>query len=187
MNPRRQNSSTWWAVSLAVLLFGIWSQQRAHSDTLAHSVQRKTVALRPASLPVSTAYLTGRLDGLTVVSRVDTKTGKAEEGPDLRAMLRLRNTTADQAIQLLSGTVEYVNADGAVIPLTKEQGNAGFSFYPDGRDGLLPGQEMSQAIRVPFPVAGVKADTLRDIRLHFTYRAIPYRNETVDGRVRLPE
>jgi hypothetical protein len=186
MNPRRQNSSTWWAVALAVLLFGIWSQQRAHSDTLAHSVQRKTVALSPASLPVSTAFLTGRLDGLTVVSRVDTKTGKSEEGPDLRATLRLRNTTTDQAIQLLSGSVEYVNADGAVIPLAKDQGNAGFSFYPDERDGLLPGHEISQAVRVPFPVAGVKADTLRDIRLHFTYRAIPYRNETVDGRVTLP-
>lgn len=186
MNPRRQNSSTWWAVALAVLLFGIWSQQRAHSDTLAPSAQRKTVALRPASLPVSTAFLTGRLDGLAVISRIDTKTGKSEEGPDLRATLKLRNTTTDQAIQLLSGTVEYVNADGAVIPLAKDQGNAGFSFFPDEWDGLLPGQETSQVIRVPFPVAGVKADTLRDIRLRFTYRAVPYRNETVDGRVTLP-
>ena len=186
MNRRRQNSSMWWAFGLAMLLFGIWSQQRAHSDTLVHSVQLKTVALRPASLPVSTAYLTGRLDGLTVVSRVETKTGKSVEGPDLQATLRLRNTTTDQAIRLLSGTVEYVNADGAVIPLAKDQGNAGFSFLPDERNDLVPGQEMSQAIRVPFPVAGVKADALLDIRLHFTYRAIPYRHETVDGRVTLP-
>lgn len=45
---------------------------------------------------------------------------------------------------------------------------------------------MSQVIRVPFPAAALKANTLRNIRLHLTYRATPYRNETVDSPVTLP-
>jgi hypothetical protein len=123
---------------------------------------------------------------LTVISRVDKKTGKLADSPDLRGTLRLRNATADQALQLLSGTVEYVGADGAQIPLAKDQGNSGFSFFPDQQSDVLPGQAMSQVIRVPFPAAALKANTLHHIRLHLTYRATPYRNETVDSPVTLP-
>jgi hypothetical protein len=182
----RRPSGMWWVAALALLVVGVWSQHYAHSAALAHPVQRKVVALRPTSLPVSTTGLTGRLDGLTVVTRVDTKTGKSVESPDLRATLTLRNTTADEAIRLLSGNVEYVDADGAVMPLAKDQGSSGFSFYPDQPDGLVPGQETSQVIRVPFPVAAIKTNRLHDIRLHLTYRATPYRNETVDGLVTFP-
>ena len=186
MDRIRSNSSTWWVVALAILLFGIWSQRFAHSAAPAPSVEVRTVALQPASIPVATASLAGNLGSLTVISRVDKKTGKPVDSPDLRATLRLRNATADQALRLLSGTVEYVGADGAQIPLAKDQGSSGFSFYPDHESDVLPGQSMSQAIRVPFPVAALTANTLRDIRLRLTYRAIPYKNETVESPVTLP-
>jgi hypothetical protein len=185
MNHRRQNYGMWWAVVAAVVVFGVWSQRHAQSAALAHAVQSKAVALRPTSLPISAGGMTGRLDGLTVITRVDRTTGKLES-PDLQATLRLRNTTADQAIRLLSGTVEYVDAAGAVIPLTKDEGSSQFSFYPDHQDGLVPGQETSQVIEVPFPLAALKPNALRDIRLHFTYRATPYRSEIVEGRVTIP-
>lgn len=186
MDRIRSNSSAWWVVAVAILLFGVWSQRFAHSAAPAPAVEVRTVALQPASIPVATANLAGHLDGLAVTTRVDKKTGKAVDGPDLRATLRLRNATADQSLHLLSGTVEYVGADGAKIPLAKDQGSSGFSFFPDQQSDVLPGQSMSQAIRVPFPAAALKANTLRDIRLHLTYRATPYRNETVDSPVTLP-
>jgi hypothetical protein len=176
----------WWVVGLAVLLLGIWNQRFAHSAAPARAFEVKTVALQPPRVPLATASLAGDLEGLTVTTRVDKKTGKLTESPDLQAQLRLRNTTADQALRLLSGTVEYVGADGAQIPLAKDQGNSGFSFFPDLQGDILPGQEMSQAIRVPFPAAALKANILRDIRLHLTYRATPYRNETADSPVTLP-
>jgi len=183
MNPRHQNYGMGWAVFVALLVFGIWSQQHAQSAAPGPAVQSKTMALTPSTISVSTAGMTGRLDGLTVITLVDTRTGKPVESPDLQATLRLRNATADQAICLLSGTVEYVDTAGAVIPLTKDQGSAQFSFYPDQQEGLLPGQGTSQALRVPFPQAALKPNTLRDIRLHLTYRATPYRSATVDGLV----
>ena len=186
MNPRRQNLGMWWAAFVALLVFGIWSQQHAHSAGLAADVQSKAVALRPSSLPVSAGGMTGRLDGLTVITQVNKTTGKPLESPDLRATLRLRNTTADQAIRLLSGTVEYVGAAGTVIPLSKDHCNSEFTFYPDQQEGLVPGQETSQVLRVPFPTAALKPNALRDIRLHFTYRATPYRSATVDGLVTFP-
>jgi hypothetical protein len=186
MNPRWQNSGMWWAVGLAVLVFGIWSQPFAHSAAPAAAVEKKTIALRPARIPVATPSLAGSIEGLTVITRVDHATGHLVDNPDLRATLRLQNATTDQALRLLSGTVEYVDARGVVIPLQKDQGRAVFSFYPDEQDGLLPGRETSRVIRVPFPAAALKANTLRNIRLHLTYRATPYGNDTVDGQVTLP-
>ena len=186
MNRSRQNSSMWWAVGVAVLVFAIWGQQFAHSAAPARAVEVRTVALRPARIPVATASLAGHLESLTVISRVDKKTGKPVDSPDLRATLRLRNATSDQALRLLSGTVEYVGADGAQIPLAKDQGSSGFSFFPDQQSDVLPGQAMSQVVRVPFPAAALKANALRDIRLHLIYRATPYKNETVESPVTLP-
>ena len=186
MNRRRQNSSMWWVVGLAILLFGIWSQQHAQSAAPLRSVQVKTTALTPDSIPVATASLAGQLSGLTVITQVDKATGHLVDTPDLQATLRLRNATADQALRLLSGTVEYMGADGAQIPLAKAQGSSAFSFFPDQQSDVLPGQAMSQVIRVPFPAAALKANTLRNIRLHLTYRATPYRTETVDSSVTLP-
>jgi hypothetical protein len=181
MDRIRTNSSMWWVVAVAMLLFGIWSQQHAQSAALTPAIEVKTVALEPARIPVVTASLAGHLEGLAVTTRVDKKTGKPVDTPDLQATLRLRNATADQALRLLSGTVEYRGADGAQIPLAKDQGSSAFSFFPDQESDVLPGHAMSQAIRVPFPAAALKANTLRNIRLHLTYRATPYRNETVDS------
>ena len=183
MDRIRSNSSMWWVVALAIILFGIWSQRFAHSAAPALAIEVRTVALQPARIPVATASFVGDLESLTVISRVDKKTGKLADSPDLRATLRLRNATADQALRLLSGTVEYMGADGAQIPLAKAQGSSAFSFFPDQQSDVLPGQAMSQVIRVPFPVTALKANTLRDIRLHLTYRATPYKNETVEGPV----
>ena len=186
MDRIRTNSSMWWVVAVAILLFGIWSQRFAHSAALTPAIEVKTVALEPARISVATASLAGHLEGLAVTTRVDTKTGKPVDSPDLRATLRLRNATADQALRLLSGTVEYMGADGAQIPVAKDQGSSDFNFFPDQQSDVLPGQAMSQVIRVPFPAAALKANTLRDIRLHVTYRATPYRNETMDSPVTLP-
>ena len=183
MDRIRSNSSAWWVVAIAVLLFGIWSQRFAHSAAPAPAVEVRTVALQPTSISVATPSLAGRLEGLAVNTHVDRKTGKLLDSPTLRATLHLRNATADQALRLLSGAVEYVGADGAQIPLSKDQGNSGFSFFPDEQGDVLPGQSMSQVIEVPFPAPALKANALRDVRLHLTYRAIPYKNETVEGPV----
>jgi hypothetical protein len=180
------DASAWWVVAVAIVLFGIWGQRFAHSAAPAPAVEVRTVALKPDRISVATASLAGHLENLAVISRVDAKTGKLADKPDLRATLKLRNATRDQALRLLSGAVEYVGAGGAQLPLTKDQGNAGFSFFPDQQDDVLPGQVVSQVIRVPFPVAGLKANTLRDIRLHLTYRAIPYKKEAVEGAVTFP-
>jgi hypothetical protein len=186
MDRIRTNSNMWWVLAVAILLFGMWGQKFAHSAAPAASVEVRTVALQPARIPVATASLTGDLESATVISRVDRKTGKLVDSPDLRATLKLRNATPDQALRLLSGTVEYVGADGAQIPLAKDQGSSGFSFFPDQQSDVLPGQAMSQVIRVPFPAAALKANTLRDIRLHLTCRATPYKNETVESPVTFP-
>ena len=184
MNPRRQQDvSMWWVLGVALLVLAIWSQQGAHGAASVPSTHLKSTTLTPASVPVTTASLAGRLEGLTVITRVDTKTGKLAESPNLRATLRLRNTTSDQAIRLQSGTVEYVNAQGAPIPLAKTQGTSDFTFFPDGSEGLMPGQATFQVIRVPFPAAALKAKVLKDIRLHLTYSATPYKNETATAAV----
>lgn len=183
VNQQRTNANMWWVLAVAILLFGIWGQHFAHGAAPAPAVEVRTVALQPTSVPVATPSLAGRLEGLAVTTRMDKKTGTLQDSPTLRATLRLRNATADQVLRLISGAVEYVGANGAQIPLTKGQGNSGFSFFPDSQSDVLPGDSMSQVIRVPFPAAALKPNTLRDIRLHLTYRAVPYKNDTVEAPV----
>lgn len=186
MNQDRSNASVWWVVALAIVLLGIWSQKFAHSAATAPVVEERTVALRPTSIPVTTPSLGGRLEGLAVTTHVEKNTGKRLDSPTLQGTLRLRNVTSDQALRLLSGTVEYVGADGANIPLAKDQGNTGFSFFAVEQSDVLPGQSTSQVIQVPFPATALRANVLRDIRLHLTYRAMPYKNETVEAPVTVP-
>jgi hypothetical protein len=132
---------------------------------------------------VSSGGLTGQLEKLRVTERVERKTGKILRGPDLTGILQLRNSSADQAIRPLSGSLEYVDGGGAAIALAKDQGTTAFTIYLERQSGLRPGQHTSQVIDVPFPPAALEAHRLQDIRLHLTYLATPYTTASITGPV----
>jgi len=105
--------------------------------------------------------------------------------PKLRATLKLKNSSENQAARLISGKIEYADAQGKLIPLAEGRGDTSFKFYSYGPDRLDPGLETSQSIEVPFPAAPLKDKTLRDIRLELSYIPTPYKEETVHIQVSL--
>ncbi len=105
-------------------------------------------------------------------------TGKVVDLPKLGATLKLKNTSENQAARPISGKIEYVDAEGRLIPLAEGRGETSFQF-PYYQDRLDPGKEASLNIEVPFPAAALKEKKLRDIRLELAYIPTPYKEEVV--------
>lgn len=186
MSRRESSRGIVWALGVLALIFAVWVM--LHAPTAASTpapTSVKTIALRPESLPVITGGLTGELERLRVTERIERETGKIREGPDLRGVLRLRNTSPNLVIRPLSGIVEYVDGGGAGIPLAKDQGTTVFTIYTERPGGLRPGEQITQAIDVPFPTDALTAHRLQDIRLHLTYLSTPYAKITISGPVSL--
>jgi hypothetical protein len=149
----------------------------------APAVEDMTVALAPSAAPVRVAFLAGELNELQVTARVEPGTGRLVTPPVLKARLKLKNDSPDQAAQLVSGRIEYVDREGNPIPLEEHRGAAAFRFW--GPDRLDPGMETNQTIEVPFPADALEQKNLRDIRLGLTYLATPYREQAVSLPVAL--
>ena len=182
---RRNVSKLWWGAGLLTLALAACSQQPGQTAATPAQTAEKTFALKPRIVPVNVAFLVGQLQDLKVTERVERGTGKAASSPDLRGMLKLKNGSADQAVQLIAGNIQYVDADGKTIPLAKEQGNTSFTFFSYQTETLNPGMETSQYVDVPFPGAALKGKKLQDIRLELSYIPTPYKDETADIPVSL--
>jgi hypothetical protein len=183
---RRKLSKLWWGAGLLALALAACSQQPGQTTAALSRTEEKTLAVKPENVPVKVSFLVGQLQGAKVTERVEGKTGKVvESSPELRGMLKLKNTSEDQAVRLLSGRIQYVDADGKMIPLAKEQGDTSFTFYSYQAERLDPGMQTSEYVDVPFPAAAVEGKKLQDIRLELTYLPIPYKEETVDIPVSL--
>lgn len=183
---RRNVSNLWWGAGFLALALAACSQQPGQTAAALSRTAEKTLALKPENVPVKVSFLVGQLQGAKVTERVEGRTGKVvESSPELRGMLKLKNASSDQAVRLLSGKIQYVDADGKMIPLAKEQGDTGFTFFSYQTERLDPGMETSQYVDVPFPAAALQGKKLQDIRLELSYLPIPYKDETVDIPVSL--
>ena len=185
MKRRWSLRETLWGIGLLALVLVIWGQHQAQSAASSSPIQVKTILLKPDSVPVRTGALTGRLEKLRVTERVERKTGKVLGGANLKGILQLRNSSTEQAIRPLAGTVEYVDGQGAGIALGKDQGNAEFTIYTERRAGLKPGEHTSQVIDIPIPAAALDAHKLQEVRLHLICLSTPYATLTVNGPVTL--
>jgi hypothetical protein len=154
------------------------SQQPQAAATSA--VEEKSFSVTPSTVPVRVAFLSGELRDLKVTERVEPATGRVVDLPRLTGTLRLKNTSEDRAARLLGGKVEFVDAQGALIPLAEGRGAPTFSFYSYSLDRLDPGKETTQSVDLPFPASVLKDRTLRDLRLEVAYIPSPYKEEHVD-------
>jgi hypothetical protein len=155
------------------------------SSSTGPSAEEKTFNLTPANASVKASFLTGQLQDLKVVERVEQGTGKVTEPPRLHATLKLKNASQDQSARLLSGKIEYMDKEGKPIALAEGRRDTSFSLPSYQSDRLDPGKDVSQDIDVPFPSTALKEKRLRDIRLDLTYIPMPYKEETVEMHVSL--
>jgi hypothetical protein len=141
----------------------------------------KVIPLKPSITFVKASFLTGEIQGLRVVERIQPGTGKIVGAPMLEATLTMSNDSRDHAARLLGGKVEYIDGTGQLIPMT------GNNFVFTGRtpDRLDPGQRVSQPIEIAFPPSGLQPHGLREVSLELTYLPMPYETDTVNVPVYL--
>lgn len=142
-------------------------------------IEERTYAVQLAPTALRIDFLAAELTGLQVVERVRRGSGEVVDKPMLRGTLRVKNTSDDRAVRIVSGALEYLGADGRPIALPADRGGSTFTFYAySGGDRIDPGKELSQSIDVAFPSAAVNGASLAEVRLGLTYLPTPYRRET---------
>lgn len=182
IRPNTSNLILWLGVALIAVGLAACSQQPQPVATAQPQVEEKTFTVTPSTATVKATFLTGELQDMKVSERVERDTGKVVDLPKLRATLKLKNTSENQAARPISGKIQYADAEGKAIPLAEGRGETSFQF-PSYQDRLDPGMEASLTIEVPFPAAALKEKKLRDIRLELAYIPSPYREETVSIQV----
>lgn len=172
------------AVALLALGVGACSQQQGAATS---QVEEKTFTVKPATSALRVGFLTGQLTDLKVVESVNTQTREVVQAPRLRGTLKLKNETSDQTARMISGTLEFLDADGKPIPLAAGREEPRFTFSAYSGDRLDPGMETSQNLDISFPAAALDGGRLADVRLKVAYIPDPYRAETVTVPVSLAQ
>ncbi|MGH7279144.1 MAG: hypothetical protein ACREJG_10680 [Candidatus Rokuibacteriota bacterium] len=173
-------------VGIAIVVTGgLIGCTRSSDVAVSPRIEEQTVALQPSRAPISVAFLTGSLEDLEVVSRVEEGTGRVVTQPALRGTLKLENVSTDQAARLISGHIEYIGSDGKAIPLADGRGDTAIDLSYYGRERLDPGMETSESIEVPFPAAALDGQNLARLDVQLTFIPIAYESETASLTVSL--
>jgi hypothetical protein len=161
-------------VALAAAVGGCAEEQVAETPR----IEEKVFAITPQTVPVKVDILEGSLSDLTVIERVNEDTGKVVYPPQLHGTLTLVNTSPDQAVSPLGGSIEFLDAAGQPIPLAEGRSDTSFQFASFSVERLDPGTETSREIDVPFPAAALEQRSLADLRVNVSYLRTPYRRQS---------
>jgi len=143
-------------------------------------IEDKTYPVTPASVTVKSGIITGEVIGLKVTERVEKESDRVVSPARLTGTLRLENTSANRTVQLVEGKFLFIDAQGQPIKLEAARIEPIVRFATDGNERLDPGQDMTQALDVEFPVEALKAKKLKEIRLELAFIPSPFRGETVN-------
>lgn len=174
-----------WGLGAAVVTVVAWMTLGPAPQPAATAavIEDRTYAVTPASVTVKAGIVTGEVAEMKVTERVEQGSDRVVTPARLTAMLRLKNTSADQTVRLVAGKLLYIDAQGQPITLENARTEPALRFATYGNERLDPGQEATQSVDVEFPAEALKAKTLKEIRLELAYIPSPYREETVNFAV----
>jgi uncharacterized membrane protein YeaQ/YmgE (transglycosylase-associated protein family) len=142
-------------------------------------INEKTYTVTPAAMKVKAGIVTGDLTNMKVTEQVEQGSGRVVSPAKLTALITLKNSSENQTVRLLAGTIKYIDAGGQPIKLEDGRTAPALKFDTYGSsDRLDPGQEAIQSLDVDFPAEALKAQKLKEIRLDLAYIPSPYRAET---------
>jgi hypothetical protein len=170
------------AAAVAALALGC-----AEPPSAAAVIADKTYTVRWPSVAVTAAIITGAVTDMKVTERVRLGSDLAVTTAKFTGTLTLRNTSADQTVQLVTGKLLYIDTQGRPISLDEARPEPTVRFPTSGRDRLDPGQEAIQFLAVEFPAEALRTQRLGEIRLELAYIPSPYRTETVNVIVSIGE
>jgi len=163
------------ATAVAVMTLGC-SQQPSGTAAV---IEDKTYTVTPASVKVKAGIVTGDVTEMKVTERVEKGSGRVVSPAKLTGTLKLKNSSKDQAVRLVGGKIQYIDAQGQPMKLEETRTEPTIKFATYGAERLDPGQDATQSLDVDFPAEALKAKKLREIRLELTYIPSPYKEETV--------
>jgi hypothetical protein len=143
-------------------------------------IEDKTYSVTPASVTVKAGIITGEVIGLKVTERVEQGSDRVVSPAKLTGTLRLENTSSNRTVRLVEGKLLFIDAQGQPIKLEAARTEPLVKFATNRGERLDPGQDMTQALDVEFPVEALKAKKLKEIRLELAYIPSPFRGETVN-------
>ena len=138
----------------------------------------------PASMTMKAGIITGEVIELKVTGRVEKGSDRILSPARLTGTLRLENTSSNRTVHLVEGRLQFIDAQGQPFPLGVPRTDPILKFGSCSKtERLDPGQDVSQALDVEFPVEALVARKLTGIRLDLTYIPSPFREETVEFAV----
>ena len=144
-------------------------------------IEDKTYTVTPAAMTVKAGIVTGNVTEMKVTERVEKGSGRVVSPAKLTATLKLKNSSKDQAVRLITGKIHYIDAQGQPIRLVEGRTEPLIKFATYGSSERLdPGQDATQSVDVDFPAEALKAKKLKEIRLELAYIPSPYKEETVN-------
>jgi uncharacterized membrane protein YeaQ/YmgE (transglycosylase-associated protein family) len=173
----------WWRGGLvaAVVAVVAWMTLAPASQPAATAavINEKTYTVTPAAMKVKAGIVTGDVTNMKVTEQVEQGSGRVVSAAKLSALITLKNSSENQTVRLVSGTIKYIDAAGQPIKLEDGRTTPALKFATYGSsDQLDPGQEAIQSLDVDFPAEALKAQKLKEIRLDLVYIPSPYRAET---------
>jgi uncharacterized membrane protein YeaQ/YmgE (transglycosylase-associated protein family) len=174
----------WWRWGLGAALVAVvaWMTLGPATQPAATAavIEDKAYTVTPASVKVKAGIVTGEVTEMKVTERVEQGSGRVVSAAKLTANLVLKNSSANQTVRLVAGTIQYIDAQGQPIKLESTRTEPTLRFATYSSDRLDPGQEATQSLDVDFPAEALKAKKLKEIRLDLAYIPSPYREETVN-------
>ena len=147
-------------------------------------IEDKTYTVTPTSVKVKAGIVTGEITEMKVTERVEKGSGRVASPAKLTATLKLKNSSKDQAVRLITGKIHYIDVQGQPIRLVEGRTEPLIKFATYGSSERLdPGQDATQSVDVDFPAEALKAKKLKEIRLELAYIPSPYKEETVNFTV----
>jgi uncharacterized membrane protein YeaQ/YmgE (transglycosylase-associated protein family) len=171
-----------WGLGAAVVAVVAWMTLGPAPQPAATAavIEDKAYTVTPASVKVKAGIVTGEVTEMKVTERVEQSSGRVVSAARLTANVVLKNSSANQTVRLVTGTIQYIGAQGQPIKLEATRTEPTLRFATYGSDRLDPGQEATQSLDVDFPAEALKAKKLKEIRLELAYIPSPYREETVN-------
>ena len=179
-----ETADMWWRWGLGAALVALvaWMTLGPAPQPAATAavIEDKVYTVTPASVKVKAGIVTGEVTEMKVTERVEQGSGRVVSAAKLTANVVLKNSSANQTVRLVAGTIQYIDAQGQPIKLETTQTEPTLRFATYGSDRLDPGQEATQSLDVDSPAEALKAKKLKEIRLDLAYIPSPYREETVN-------
>ncbi len=179
-----EKADRWWRWGLGTALVAVvcWMVLGPAPQPAATAavIDDKTYTVTPAAMKVKAGIVTGDITEMKVTERVEQGSGRVVSAAKLTARLVLKNSSANQTVRLVAGTIQYIDVQGRPIKLEDARTEPTLKFSTYGSDRLDPGQEASQSLDVDFPAEALKAKKLKEIRLELAYIPSPYHEETVN-------